>query len=73
MEATFDSHLRNSCFSHLDSKGCQYAIDSSGTLKKIRKKFRKHVANSIDVSQVIIPKPKCKTLLTIMNLITIGS
>ena len=39
MEATFDSEYRNGCFSHLDSKACQYAMDSSETLKKIRNKF----------------------------------
>ena len=41
MESTFESAIRNGCFSHIDSKACQYALDSSDRLKKIRKKLRK--------------------------------
>ena len=39
MEATFESNFRNSCFSHLASKACKYTMDSSDSLKRIRKMF----------------------------------
>ena len=41
MEVTFDKQWRNGCFAHLDSKACQYAVDSTPTLKEIRNRFRK--------------------------------
>ena len=41
MEVTFDQEFRNGCLSHLDSKACQYALESSETLQRIRSKLRK--------------------------------
>ena len=41
MEVTFESEIRNGCFSHIESKACQYALDSSDRLKNTRKKLRK--------------------------------
>ena len=41
MEVTFGSEIRNGCFSHIESKACQYALDSSDRVKNTRKKLRK--------------------------------
>ena len=41
MQVTYDNEYRNGCFAHLDSKACQYALESSDTLQRIRTKLRR--------------------------------
>ena len=41
MDKCFPKNIRNCCFSHIDSKASQKALDSSSRLKLIRKKLRK--------------------------------
>ena len=41
MKLSFDSTIRNGCMPHIQSKASQKALESSQTLKKIRKKLRK--------------------------------
>ena len=41
MRKCFESSTRNGCFSHIESKSSQKALDSSSRLKVLRKKLRK--------------------------------
>ena len=46
MLSTFSRKERNGCFAHIESKATQKATESTETLKKIRKKFRKIAGKS---------------------------
>ena len=41
MRRCFNSKVRNGCFSHIQSKASQKALESSGILKKTRRRLRK--------------------------------